>query len=216
MKIAIRGNESPEVLRAVAAVFMQLAAERGDDPLAKQRADEMGRHEEELTGQPEPPLNDLGEPYDRERTAGEPAPQTDARLDQNGVAFDPAYCGEATEPFYASGKRAGQWKKKRGVSEGDYDAWYAGAAAAEPDAAELNTAAAFSNAPAEPSAPSVPQDTGQFMGWVSEQQAAGNLTQDRIAAAYQMAGVQVADLFPPADPADVQARIAQIYGILTQ
>lgn len=47
-------------------------------------------------------------------------------MDKKGVSFIPAVCGEAKDPFYASGPRKGQWKKKRGatVTDAEYDAAY--------------------------------------------------------------------------------------------
>ena len=47
------------------------------------------------------------------------------RLDLKGVAFDARYCANAQDPFYASGKEAGQWKAKRGLAAGVYEGWYA-------------------------------------------------------------------------------------------
>lgn len=134
------------------------------------------------------------------------------------------YCGEAQDPFYSSGKRSGQWKKKRGVSDKDYDDWYAeelaelrGGATDEEShqPAAVNTAGAFGNGQAQQqSAPAAPQDTGEFMGWVSEKQAGGHITQDDIQQAYNQAGVQVTDLFPPNDPQTIAGRIRQLYDLL--
>lgn len=160
-------------------------------------------------------------------TAG-PEPDTagnsSAPRDQHGVAFNVHYCGEAQDPFYSSGKRSGQWKKKRGVSDKDYDDWYAeelaelrGGATDEEShqPAAVNTAGAFGNGQAQQqSAPAAPQDTGEFMGWVSEKQAGGHITQDDIQQAYNQAGVQVTDLFPPNDPQTIAGRIRQLYDLL--
>jgi hypothetical protein len=44
--------------------------------------------------------------------------------DKKGVAFDIKYCAQAADPFYGTGKQAGQWKKRKGVLEETYDAWY--------------------------------------------------------------------------------------------
>lgn len=152
------------------------------------------------------------------------ADQANAPRDQHGVAFNVHYCGEAQDPFYSSGKRSGQWKKKRGVSDKDYDDWYAeelaelrGGATDEEShqPAAVNTAGAFGNGQAQQqSAPAAPQDTGEFMGWVSEKQAGGHITQDDIQQAYNQAGVQVTDLFPPNDPQTIAGRIRQLYDLL--
>ena len=152
-----------------------------------------------------------------------------APTDTKGVPFNAEYCGQAKEPFYGSGKRSGQWKKRKGVEDAAYDEWYAGelaklqASPASQTQAEVgeddhqpepvNSAAAFGSAQQAPA--NAPQNTGEFMGWVSEKQAAGLLTQDQIQAAYTQAGVQVTDLFPPTDAATVAQRIGQLYGILS-
>ncbi len=153
-----------------------------------------------------------------------------APTDTKGVPFDAEYCGQAKEPFYGSGKRSGQWKKRKGVDEADYDEWYAGelaklqAGPASQTQAEVgeddhqpepvNSAAAFGSA--EQQAPAnAPQDTGAFMGWVSEKQAAGLLNQADVLAAYQQYGVQVTDLFPPNDAATIAKNIGLLYGVLS-
>lgn len=159
--------------------------------------------------------------------AGQGANSSNAPRDQKGVAFNVHYCGEAQDPFYSSGKRSGQWKKKRGVSDKDYDDWYAEELdalqghnqAADEDSHQpgpVNTAGAFGNGQAQQqnNAPAAPQDTGEFMGWVSEKQAGGLITQDDIQQAYNQAGVQVTDLFPPNDPQTIAGRIRQLYDLL--
>jgi len=148
----------------------------------------------------------------------------DAPRDQHGVAFNVHYCGEAQDPFYSSGKRSGQWKKKRGVSDKDYDDWYAeelaelrGGSTDEEShqPGPVNTAGAFGNGQAQQqNQAAAPQDTGEFMGWVSEKQAGGLITQDDIQQAYNQAGVQVTDLFPPNDPQTIAGRIRQLYDLL--
>lgn len=156
---------------------------------------------------------------------------TNAPRDQHGVAFSVHYCAQAEDPFYSSGKRSGQWKKKRGVSDNDYDDWYAEELAEVRHAGgteehltrdedshaptPVNTAGAFGGqatqqAPATPA----PETTGEFMGWVSEKQAGGRLTQADIQAAYDHARVQVTDLFPPNDAATVAGRVRQLYDLL--
>lgn len=169
-----------------------------------------------------------------------PAVEIPDDVDTNGVAFNAELCGKAKEPFYGSGKRKGQWKKRKGVDDAAYDAWYAGelgngstgttaslSAGAQPaigaattlttsESASVNTGAAFGTAEtqATPTTEGVPTDCGTFMGWVSAKQAAGLLTQEEIGAAYSQAGVQVTSLFPPNDAQTVAGHIAAVHGIL--
>lgn len=152
----------------------------------------------------------------------------DARVDTKGVAFNADFCGNAAEPFYGTGPRAGQWKKRKGVDDAAYDKWYEDALAPAGTLTEtsedddtpppVNTGAAFgSPAPATGGAPAgkpAPQTAGEFMAWVSEKQAGGSLSQAQIQAAYGMAGVQVADLFTP-DAAAVATHVGNLYAILS-
>jgi len=156
--------------------------------------------------------------------------ETNARKDTLGVVFCPNHCGEATDPFYSSGKRAGQWKKKRGVTDEVYDAWYteqinaiatAGAASLGATGKDdpINTGEAFGGGTdqtghGEPAGDPAPEDCGAFMGWVSAKQAAELLTQEDIGNAYAQAGVQVTDLFPPNDEATVKQNVTNLYQIL--
>lgn len=160
------------------------------------------------------------EPEPEETVA--PTEQTakpDAKADRYGVKFDPDFCGQATDPFYGSGKREGQWKKKRGVSDEDYDAWYRSQLAApadEPSPEEVDTAAAFSAFAAE-LAPEAPANAGQLMRWIAERQAAGHLTQQAIDGAYADVGQQlgmhaVTALFDPNTEAQA---VAALHGALS-
>ena len=160
--------------------------------------------------------------------AHQAANSSNVRRDQHGVAFNEHYCGEAQDPFYSSGKRSGQWKKKRGVSDQDYDDWYAEELAelrgAGPDGEgehhpdPVNTAGAFGSGGQaqgqQQQTASGPKDTGEFMGWVSEKQAAGLLTQQDIQDAYNQTGLQVPDLFPPNDPQTVAGNVQRLYDLL--
>ena len=167
-----------------------------------------------------------------------PSAPGDKRVDPNGVPFNPEFCAEAKVPFYASGQHKGRWKKRKGVSEDEYTGWYVTTLSSLLENPEhlastrprgdgpVDTAGAFSNAATE-AAPagagieftannaealrSAPQTCGDFMGWVSNQQVAGILTQDDIAAAYTAAGVGVTDLFPPNDDQTVAGHIAKLY-----
>lgn len=165
-------------------------------------------------------------------TSTEPAPVAtavqDAEVDTKGVAKDPAFCANAKDPFYATGKRAGQWKKRQGVADDAYDIWYEDqleavsgglrddAAADEEAAPPVDAAAAFapSTQQAAPVDPDVPKDCGTFMGWVAKMQASGAVSQEQVGAAYSTAGLEVADLFGP-DAAAVAQNVATLYGILS-
>lgn len=156
---------------------------------------------------------------DQPTTQPEASPADASKLDLNGVAFNAAYCGEAAEPFYTTGKMRGQWKKKRGVEQDDYDAWYTaeqqkGGPTVEPEQPAVNAGSAFGastpsvnsaaafggqqQAPAPEPEDDTPADAGSLMVWVSEKQAAGLITQEDVNAAWGAAGVaSPADLFGP-------------------
>lgn len=144
------------------------------------------------------------------------APSTSgAPVDTKGVAFDANYCGQAKDPYYATGKRSGQWKKRKGVDDADYDAWYSSQLGDSAPAPEVNTSAAF-GAPAEqPEVTTAPTTTGEFMGWVSELQAAGRLTQEHVNQAYAANGLGINALFPPNTEEQIAANIAKLYEALS-
>ena len=144
-------------------------------------------------------------------------------VDEHGVTFDPAYCGKAADPFYGSGKRKGQWKKKRGVADKDYDLWYSaqllelpmtGAGAGPNVGGAVNTAAAFGGEQAEAAA-TVPTDPGLLMKWIAEQQAAERITQDDVDLAYIEAKLEIMSLFD-SDPEKVKANVEALYEILVK
>lgn len=151
-------------------------------------------------------------------------PDPNARVDTNGVPFSDEFCGEAKVPFYASGPHKGQWKKRKGVSEEDYNSWYANALtaagnnpAATKEDTPLDTAGAFGNnqnAATDQVKAAAPKDCGEFMGWVSGQQAAGLLNQIDITDAYATLNLQVTDLFPPNDAATISRNVANLYAVL--
>lgn len=149
---------------------------------------------------------------------------TPREVDTNGVAFNEEFCGKAGDPFYSSGKRKGQWKKRRGVTDEQYDYWYAAQAKSDADTetsatAEddepVNTAGAFGADTAAAPDANAPTDCGSFMGWVSAKQAAELLTQDDIGEAYSQVEVAVTDLFPPNDPATIEKHVTALYVILS-
>lgn len=152
--------------------------------------------------------------------ADDPEPLEKPSVDDHGVAFDIEFCGEATEPFYGSGKKTGQWKKKRGVSEEDYGSWYNSQLLEQPltETAEpgpIDTSAAFSGAERPAAAPGAPTNLGDFMLWVSELQGAGRITQADINAAYSELGIEPAAIFQ-GEEAEVAGHIRNLHAILSQ
>ena len=150
--------------------------------------------------------------------ASDELPETGSAVDLKGVPFHDKFCGKATEPFYSSGPREGQWKKRKGVAEDTYDKWYAseleklGPPGGEEEPAPLNTAGAFSSqTPQKPA----PTDAGSLMGWIAEKQAAGNLTLQQVQDAYTQASLAVTDLFPPNDENMIRQRVQTLHGILS-
>ena len=152
------------------------------------------------------------------------ASSDDERVDDNGVRFNVAYCGEAQIPFYSSGKNKGQWKKKKGVDQADYDTWYAqmlttvetgsGGGDTEADPEQVDTSAAFGGEPqTQQTAELTFSDAGQFMAWVAEQQTAGLIAQEDMDGAYRTTGIQIQDLFNPETAAD---KIAELYAVLNK
>lgn len=152
-------------------------------------------------------------------TTSESAPvSADERTDLKGVPFNEQFCGKAADPYYKEGNaRAGQWKKRQGVDQKDYDGWYAEELAkldglpdvSEDEPKEVNTASAFGGGQAN----TAPANGGELMAWISAKQTANVLTQAMIDEAYQVTGVSVPDLFMPDKAA---AAVASIYGVLSQ
>ena len=154
-----------------------------------------------------------------------------AKLDTKGVPFDANFCANAADPFYGSGQRAGQWKKRKGVADEAYDAWYderlqdlapagtvtvnTGDEGGRPLADTAGAFGAAGSTAAVAAGSKAPTTAGEFMAWVSEKQAANLLTQPNIAAAYGFAGLQISDLFG-ADAAVVAKNVGSLYSILSQ
>lgn len=145
--------------------------------------------------------------------------------DAYGVAFDPEYCAKSDKPYYTTGPREGQWKKKRGLANDVYDTWHAEAKLKAQSAAPLppapeppNVEAAFKGEPAAPPpatvteavAADVPTDAGSLMAWVAEMQTAQRLTQGDVDTAYATSGVTPGDLFSGAEGA-----VSALYNALT-
>ena len=163
-------------------------------------------------------------------------------LDEKKVGFNPAFCSKAAIPFNQSGKKKGQWKRRQGVPEESYDAWYEASLAAvgSPPAGsdsvtDINTAGAFTpeDKPLDTSGAFQGQqnglqtevtnttstaqggktfaDAGEFMQWLSEQQAGKLLTTGDIDSAYASTQTGMGDLF---NPATAQDAIGKLYNFL--
>lgn len=126
------------------------------------------------------------EPAAVEEITEEPAAVEPPEVDEKGVPFNAEFCGKAAIPFYGSGKKKGQWKKRQGIDEGAYNEWYAKALTpAEAEAKEEDsTIAASLFATTVGADENAPQNAGELMKWVSEQQVAGNITQQQVTDAY--------------------------------
>ena len=143
-------------------------------------------------------------------------PPGPVELDEHGVPFDAAYCAKSDKPFYATGKRVGQWKKKRGTDQDEYDIWYDEnrPPELEPEPGKVDTAAAFAGPGATGEAGAVtattdlPSTPGDLMKWCAEQTAAGAMTTEQVTAAYAACGITVADMFGADGPTHVQAVLA--------
>ena len=158
-----------------------------------------------------------GVPADAPSVFGTNSPATDGRLDHKGVVFDDAYCANAADPFYGTGKNAGQWKKKRGVDDVTYNTWYTSQLGSDsaPDEEEVvDTAAAFGGGAATQQAPTAPKDAGGLLTWASEKQTSGSLTVDDIQSCYAECGIAIGDLFPPTDPAAVAQHVTNLYNAM--
>lgn len=242
MHINFDHTDSPETLRAISALCLILAGDRPQE--ASPQGDMLTLAEHMTTHNPLladlPVVEETPAPKEPATTDDGVSPQpsgessaADARVDMHGVVFDERFCANAKEPFYATGKMSGQWKCKRGVTSAEYDVWYAEQLESGPDEElEVDTSAAFAKhddtadaaaafappateaAAAPAPAPGVPTDSGTLMVWVAEQQAAGNLTQERVAQAYGQLQLTLVDLFPPNDAATVAARVAALYELL--
>jgi hypothetical protein len=234
MQINITGFESREVFLAVATLCNTLAdtAHVHGEPVSPMRPDDVPDQVEDWpTGLPKMAREgdefkpSVAEEYVRGQ---DPLPQPDEQQaddrphDHRGVPYDENYCANAKDPFYSSGAQSGQWKKKRGVSEQEYAEWYSAQLpetdTAGDDDAPADVSSAFAPAPtADEPAPvsTAPQNCGDLMVWISEQQVAGKLTADQVAAAYAKHGLTITDLFAPNPDNVVARRVALLYAELT-
>ncbi len=146
---------------------------------------------------------------------------TDTRVDHKGVGFNEAFCGKAAKPFYSSGKQQGQWKKRQGVDQAEYDDWYVHElmhvdTGTEAETTEqVDTASAFGGqeVAADTDAPTT---CGEFMVWATGKQTAKLLTQQDVTAAYAEAHLAVPDLMPPTPTDQMVKNIGKVYSILRQ
>lgn len=76
------------------------------------------------TSTPGPSTTTIEDPAAAETPETPENPGEAPTVDEKGVMFIPAVCAVAKEPFYASGPRKGQWKKKRGIDDLNYDTVY--------------------------------------------------------------------------------------------
>ena len=147
----------------------------------------------------------------------------DTPIDHKGVAKNPDYCSNAAKPFYASGPRSGQWKKRQGVEDAAYDAWHAGEVAKLPATTTttdtpVDTAGAFSAGATTTAASTetVPHDSGTLMAWCSERQTAGLSSQTDINTAWANCGLTINDICAPTPPALVAENCSRIYYAITK
>lgn len=158
----------------------------------------------------------MGDRYRIIEALTQTVPQNNVDVDEKGVAKDDKYCGTAAKPFYGSGKRKGQWKKRQGVADEDYDAWYAsqltGETVEEKKDTPINTSEAFGGAQTQED--DKPTTLNELMVWISERQAGGHLTEAQVTEAYAANGVQnIATLFsmpPPAQAAVVKGILIEL------
>lgn len=202
--IQIDPNDDPRVLRALRVMLTTLI---------NSAENEGGEVPEESVIQPHAPY-----------AAPDVGPtEIVSEVDHNGAAFNEQFCGKSAEPFYTSGARLGQWKKRRGVDDKDYDAWYQ---SAKPSPAQttgdttgpVDTAAAFV-AP-EPAAvvkpaSNIPQTCGDFLAWTAELIAAQRLNHQQIGEAYAINRLGPMDLFPPTPDNIVAERVALLHNTIT-
>jgi hypothetical protein len=144
--------------------------------------------------------------------------EIDPRVDEKLVIFDAKYCGEAAVPFYASGKRKGQWKKRKSVEEVDYDEWYASKLEQTPTQTQIvrdepapdpeKAANAFKKSPVVDV--KAPANFGELMAWFSGQQTAGNYESHHLEQAFKTLNLSTLDLVQ--DPTG--ANIAAVYEYL--
>lgn len=143
-----------------------------------------------------------------------------AQCDNKGVPKNDQFCSSAAKPFYASGPRSGQWKKRQGLPDEAYDAWYTGelakygatTATTTTQDVTLDTAGAFGGqAAATASTETVPHDSGTLMAWVAERQTAGVTSQTDVNTAWTTCGLSMTDIFAPNTPELIAENCSRVY-----
>lgn len=151
-------------------------------------------------------------------------------VDNKGVPKDLTYCANAKDPFYTSGRREGQWKRRQGVAEADYDKWYAGQLAKvsqvdggnaspslfdgeEEQYSADDLAAAFGASGS--TATVLPRDVNEFMAWVSTQTTEGTITKEQVNNAFNELQIPYTALSSQSNPQDVAHNIKRLVEYLT-
>lgn len=210
-------SDRPDIARVFGNALLQLAGDTAAPALAEHVHREPPSNEAETTV-----ALDTNDEAVEPELENETIAHSGWRVDHNGVPFSAEFCANAAEPFYSSGKQAGQWKKRKGVTPEAYDAWYAAerakptaAPAAQDEAAAVDTSAAFGQAAkaAEP-APEQPlfKQPGDLMRWFAEMQTARLLTQQDLDDAYRLNGLDLGALFPPS--ANFQQNVSNVHAAL--
>lgn len=144
-------------------------------------------------------------------------------VDERGVTFNADMCGKAAKPFYASGKTAGQWKKRQGVDEADYNAWYAGELAkAAPETSEVeqeqeqtfDAGSVWNHPKAQQEPARTVSNVGELFAWISEMQAAGHFTTVDVDQAYAFNGLDMGKLWS-ATPDEQAKMVAALFNTLS-
>lgn len=161
------------------------------------------------------------EKYEEEEPEPAPAPEPKERPrmesslpkhDAQNVPFDEEF---TDGDVFRSGARKGQWKKRKGVRQADFDSWYnsfftnsqpTGGAESVIDPAQ-----AFQPKSAQPG---LPKNAQELIQWVSEVQVSGKITAQQIQASYSACGISVRDLFPPTDPEKIAENVGNLYEYL--
>jgi hypothetical protein len=183
---------------------------RTDEAATEERA-ELYKHT------PEPEVGEVQTRGDSQGTYEHVGKTEERRVDEKLVVFNARYCGEAAVPFYASGKRKGQWKKRKSVEEVDYDEWYALEQENDEPVQQENdeplpdhdkAANAFKKAPVEQS--DTPKDFPALMAWFANQQAAGNYEAQHLEAAFKALKITTLDLVQDT----TGTKVAEVYEYL--
>ena len=121
IKLEIPSDE-PNVAAAFGRALLEIAGEPVDTPEAVSGPSSLNEALVDAATTLEQ-LNGADEDANGTSTETTPPAGNDAtRVDLHGVPYNATFCSSAEQPYYASGKRKGQWKKRQKVDEGEYDA----------------------------------------------------------------------------------------------